>query len=35
MFRFKPASQFDERYNDVLSCALHMENLISNTLLAS
>jgi hypothetical protein len=30
MFRFKPASKFVERYHPVVSCALNMEDLISN-----
>jgi hypothetical protein len=30
MFRLKPASQFVELYNSVVSCALNMEDLISN-----
>jgi hypothetical protein len=30
MFRFKPVSQFVERYHSVASCALNMEDLISN-----
>jgi hypothetical protein len=30
MFRCKPASLFVERYHGVVSCALNMEDLISN-----
>jgi hypothetical protein len=30
MFRFKPVSQFVERYHSVVSCSLNMEVLISN-----
>jgi hypothetical protein len=30
MFRFKPASQFVEPYHNAVSCAVNMENLISN-----
>jgi hypothetical protein len=30
MFRFKPATQFVERYHSVVSCALNTEDLISN-----
>jgi hypothetical protein len=32
MFRFKPVSLFIERYHSVMSCALNMEDLISNNL---
>jgi hypothetical protein len=30
MFTFKPANQFVERYQSVMSYALNMEDLISN-----
>jgi hypothetical protein len=30
MFTFKPASQFAERYHSIVSCALNMDNPISN-----
>jgi hypothetical protein len=30
MFRFKRANQFVERYHSFVSCALNMEDLISN-----
>jgi hypothetical protein len=32
MFRFKPASQFVERCHSLMSYALNMEDLISNSL---
>jgi hypothetical protein len=31
MVRFKPGSQFVERYHSVVSCALNMEDLILNS----
>jgi hypothetical protein len=30
MFRFKPATQFVERYHSGVSCAMNSEDLISN-----
>jgi hypothetical protein len=30
MFRFKPTSQFADRYRSVVRCALNMEDPISN-----
>jgi hypothetical protein len=32
MFRFKPVSELVERYRSVVSCAMNMEDLISNCL---
>jgi hypothetical protein len=29
MFRFKPTRQFVERYHNIVSCALNMEDLVS------
>jgi hypothetical protein len=30
IFRFRPVSQFVERYHSIVSCALNVEDLISN-----
>jgi hypothetical protein len=35
MFGFKLASQFSERYHSVVSCAPHMEDLVSNNFVNS
>jgi hypothetical protein len=32
MFRFKPPSQFVERYHGVVSCELNMKDLIWNNI---
>lgn len=30
VFRFKPSSQFVERYHSIVGCVLDMDDLISN-----